>query len=606
MHDLPLITTIAMAFTGAWVLGLITQKLRLSPIVGYLLAGVLIGPYTPGFKGDVHIAHQLAEVGVILLMFGVGLHFHLKDLLAVKWIAIPGAVVQSVAATVFGAVVFKFLGWDLTVGVVLGMAMAVASTVVLIRVLTDNNVLNTHAGHTAVGWLIVEDIFTVVVLVLLPALGEVSGAKAEGASSASAMAGISFGAVAWALGKAMLMLGILLAIVVFIGSRFVPWVMVQVARLRSRELFTLTVLVFSIAVAAGAYYAFGASMALGAFLAGMLVAQSPVSQQAAADALPLRDAFAVLFFVSVGMLLDPMGLIRDPWLIAAGLGIVLIVKPVAALAIVMLLGHSVRTGLTVAIGLAQIGEFSFILSEVAKKESLMPPEGHNVLVATAIISITLNPLLFRLVGPMEQSLKKHPRLWRLLNGRAERRLREGNAEVVEKLKSTTLAENERTAVVIGYGHVGRTVDRILRQANVRTVVIDMNVDTVAALNADSDPGRSSIYGDATSAEVLEQAGVANARYLIVTMASMGNPVPVVLQARQLNPDMHILVRSRYIADREVLKQAGVTVSIFEEAETAVALGEAVLADLGANRDQIERETAHIRNELMGKLAGPSA
>lgn len=236
----------------------------------------------------------------------------------------------------------------------------------------------------------------------------------------------------------------------------------------------------------------------------------------------------------------------------------------------------------------------------------MPPEGHNVLVATAIISITLNPLLFRLVGPMEQSLKKHPRLWRLLNGRAERRLREGNAEVVEKLKSTTLAENERTAVVIGYGHVGRTVDRILRQANVRTVVIDMNVDTVAALNADSDPGRSSIYGDATSAEVLEQAGVANARYLIVTMASMGNPVPVVLQARQLNPDMHILVRSRYIADREVLKQAGVTVSIFEEAETAVALGEAVLADLGANRDQIERETAHIRNELMGKLAGPSA
>ena len=606
MHDLPLITTIAMAFTGAWILGLITQKLRLSPIVGYLLAGVLIGPYTPGFKGDVHIAHQLAEVGVILLMFGVGLHFHLKDLLAVKWIAIPGAVVQSVAATVFGAVVFKFLGWDLTVGVVLGMAMAVASTVVLIRVLTDNNVLNTHAGHTAVGWLIVEDIFTVVVLVLLPALGELSAAKADGAGVATAAAGISFGAVAWALGKAMLMLGILLAIVVFIGSRFVPWVMVQVARLRSRELFTLTVLVFSIAVAAGAYYAFGASMALGAFLAGMLVAQSPVSQQAAADALPLRDAFAVLFFVSVGMLLDPMGLVRDPWLIAAGLGIVLIVKPLAALGIVMLLGHSVRTGLTVAIGLAQIGEFSFILSEVAKKESLMPPEGHNVLVATAIISITLNPLLFRLVVPMEQSLKKHPRLWRLLNGRAERRLREGNAEVVEKLKSTTLAENERTAVVIGYGHVGRTVDRILRQANVRTVVIDMNVDTVAALNADSDPGRSSIYGDATSAEVLEQAGVANARYLIVTMASMGNPVPVVLQARQLNPDMHILVRSRYIADREVLKQAGVTVSIFEEAETAVALGEAVLADLGANRDQIERETAHIRNELMGKLAGPSA
>ncbi|MGE0374920.1 MAG: cation:proton antiporter, partial [Planctomycetaceae bacterium] len=337
MHDLPLITTIAAGFTAAWVLGLLTQRLGLSPIVGYLLGGVIIGPYTPGYVGDVQIAQQLAEIGVILLMFGVGLHFHLKDLLAVKWVAIPGAFGQSLVATGLAIAVFSCFGLPVTSGAVIGMAMAVASTVVLMRVLIDADALNSPQGHIAVGWLLVEDIMTVVVLVLLPVLG--GGPKAMGAGLAEMSLWTSVGA-------ALLKLCVLVAILLFAGSRVVPWVLVQVARLRSRELFTLTILVFSIAIAAGSYVFFGASMALGAFLAGMMVALSPVSHQVASDALPMRDAFAVLFFVSVGMLFDPAFVLQQRLMLIAALSIILIANPLAALVIVALLGLSSRTALT--------------------------------------------------------------------------------------------------------------------------------------------------------------------------------------------------------------------------------------------------------------------
>lgn len=585
-HDsLPLIRTIAMAFAVAWVLGLLTQKLGLSPIVGYLLAGVIISPHTPGFSGDVALATELAEVGVILLMFGVGLHFHVKDLNAVKWIAIPGAIGQSLVATLLGMVVFWMFGWDLRAGTVLGMAMAVASTVVLIRVLTDNGVLTTPAGHAAVGWLIVEDIFTVIFLVILPVMG---GGTGSGGLAGAATANVGF----WpTLGWAMLKLGVFVAIVFVVGARVVPWVLLRVAKLRSRELFTLTVLVLSVAVAAGAYYLFGASMALGAFLAGMMVAQSPVSHQAAADALPLRDAFAVIFFVSVGMLFDWHILIDHPGMVLAGLGIVLIAKPVAALVIVLVLGHSMRTALTVAVGLAQIGEFSFILAKVAHDHKLMPDEGNGVIVASAILSITLNPLLFRLVGPAETWLRSKPKLWSALNARAERRVREDNTETVQRLHAAEARENERTAVVVGYGHVGRTVDRLLRQAGVRTVILDMNMDTVSEVNQ---RGGLAIFGDAQSAEVLKQAGVPDAKYLLVTMAANSNPAPVVMQARELNPDMHILVRSRYLKEKNELTIAGVTGAVYEEAEAAISLGELVLKDLGADQATIDQEIASLR------------
>jgi CPA2 family monovalent cation:H+ antiporter-2 len=585
MHDLPLITTIALAFTAAWLLGLLTQRFGLSPIVGYLLAGVAIGPHTPGFEGDVEIAHQLAEVGVILLMFGVGLHFHLKDLIAVKSVAIPGAIGQSLVATLLGVVVFWAFGFSLTTGTVIGLAMSVASTVVLMRVLIDADMLSSSAGHVAVGWLLVEDVFTVIVLVLIPVLG---GGNASTPAEAPEIG------LAAQLAIALAKLGLLVAILMVVGARVIPWVLVQVARLRSRELFTLTVLVFSIAMAAASYALFGASMALGAFLAGMVVAQSPVSAQVAADALPMRDAFAVLFFVSVGMLFDPAFVLQEPLMIAAALGIILLAKPLAALFIVALMGRSVRTALTVALGLAQIGEFSFILSDLAGDHGLMPSEGHNVIVAAAIISITLNPLLFRALPSIEEWLRQHPRLWAVLNGRAERRARKFNQETESQLQQQ-LSSGERLAVVVGFGPVGRSVHRLLSEAGLATVVIDMNMDTVSELTAQ---GKMAVFGDATREAVLEQSGMERASHLVLTMPHSAARVAVVTAARNLNAKAKIFVRAHYLRERDDLEKAGASAAVFEEAEAAVALARLVMSDTGANRDDVERKLRDLRLQLI--------
>lgn len=582
MHDLSLISTIASAFTAAWVLGIATQWLGLSPIVGYLLAGVLIGPHTPGFAGDVHVAQQLAEVGVILLMFGVGLHFHLKDLLAVKNIAIPGAIGQSVVATAFAMVIFASFGLPMKSGAVLGMAMAVASTVVLMRVLMDAAMLETPQGHVAVGWLIVEDVFTVVLLVLIPVLG---GGNVEETASAPL----------WqTLGLALVKLVALVGIVFLAGSRAIPWALVRVARLRSRELFTLTVLVFSIAIAAGSYFFFGASMALGAFLAGMVVAQSPVSHQAAADALPMRDAFAVLFFVSVGMLFDPKFLVQEPLMITAALGVIMFVKPLAALAIVAILGHSARTGLVVAIGLAQIGEFSFILSDLARQHGLMEELGHNALVAAAIISITINPLLFRSLPKIESWTRQHPILWRLLDGRAQKHGAAENLVTAVGLERAS-DETSRRAIVVGFGPVGRSVHRLLKDAQIATVVIDLNMDTVSALRK---AGQAAIFGDAAQETILEQAGAARASHLVLTLPHSTDRAAVVATARALNPNLRILVRARYLREREDLEHAGANAAVFEEAEAAVALARLVLSDTGLYRGVTDTRIMDIRLQLI--------
>lgn len=583
MHGhLDLIPTLTLGLTAALAFGYATQRIGLSPIVGYLLAGVLIGPHTPGFAGDLQLAQQLAEVGVILLMFGVGLHFHLKDLLAVKGVAIPGAIGQSAIATALAVAAFSLFGIPWQTGVVIGMAMAVASTVVLMRVLMDADMLNSPQGHVAVGWLIVEDVFTVILLVLIPVLGQGPGTGA----------GSDGGALWSTLGLALVKLGALVAIVLLAGSRVVPWAMVHVARLRSRELFTLAVLVMSIAIAAGSYYLFGASMALGAFLAGMIVAQSPVSHQAAADALPLRDAFAVLFFISVGMLFDPHFLVEQPLMVLAALAIVLVAKPLAALAIVALLGHSARTALTVAIGLAQIGEFSFILSELARQHGLMPDSGHNVLVACSILSITVNPLLFRALPKAEAWLKARPRLWRLLNGRAERLAASANALAANRLDGASASP---LAIVVGFGPVGRSVHRLLRDAQVATCVIDMNMDTVSALNAE---GQNAIFGDASRDTILEQAGMRRAAHLVVTLPHTTERAAVVAAARNLNPKARILVRARYLREREDLEQAGASAAVFEEAEAAVALARLVLADAGLGREASDRKIQDLRLHLI--------
>lgn len=580
MHEIDLIITLVAALTAAFVFGFITQKLRLSPILGYLLAGIAIGPYTPGFVADVKLAAQFAEIGVILLMFGVGLHFSVKDLVAVRGIAIPGAVGQSVLATVLGTALGMAFGWSLGGGVVLGLALSVASTVVLMRGLMDHKRLDTPEGTIAVGWLVVEDIFTVLVLVLLPALAHAFTAGEGGAKL-----------VLIALGVALLKLAVLTALMVFVGAKLVPWLLVRVARTRSSELFTLCVLVVVLAIATGSSVVFGVSMALGAFLAGMAVGQSPVSHQAAANALPMRDAFAVIFFVSVGMLFDPRFLLAEPWLVLGALAIILIGKPLAALAIVVGLGYSARTALTVAVGLAQIGEFSFILAELARRLGVLPSAGYSVLVAAALLSITLNPMLFRLLAPTEAWLKRRRRLWAWLNRRAEAKGEAISRDVETQIRQ---AAEPVSAIVIGYGPAGRTVTRILREFGIRPVVVDLNADTIAGLRAQ---GHHAIYGDAASEEILTAAGIEKARYLLITPPDILATMPVIVAARTLNANIRIMVRARFLADRTMLEEVGASAACFDEAEAAVALAENLLREVGAPPQRIDEEANKIRDEF---------
>lgn len=565
MHDISLITTIALGLLAALIFGLLAKRIGLSPIIGYLIAGIAVGPYTPGFTGDPVLASQLAEIGVILLMFGVGLHFHLKDLLAVKYIAIPGALGQSFAATVACTALAVLSGWSWQEGVVFGIAVSVASTVVLLRSLLDMGILDTPEGHAAVGWLVVEDIITVLVLVLLPPLA----VSAEGEAGILKTAGIAF-----------VKLAVLTAIIIFAGARFVPQLLLRVARLRSRELFTLTVLVMAISVATISYLAFGASMALGAFLAGMVVGQSKVSHQAAADALPLRDAFAVLFFVAVGMLFDYKSVFETPFLLIGIIIVIIVIKPLAALIITLVCGYSLRTGLTVAGGLAQIGEFSFILAELAKTLNLIPGEAHNVLVAGAIVSISLNPWLFRSFLAIE------PRLSRIGWIKSFIEIRGGKSGEKANLKA---AEYERApsavrSIVVGYGPVGQNVTKILHEFGIEPTIIELNIDTVLEIQAQ---GRHALYGDASRSEILETAGIATAKYLIVTMPHSEMSLGIVHTAREENPEVRILARARFLHQIPELEHAGATIIRCDESEAAGALAEALLQDIKAPKTQIE-------------------
>jgi CPA2 family monovalent cation:H+ antiporter-2 len=578
MHDLSLVFTLTTGLTAALALGYASQRIGLSPILGYLLAGVLAGPFTPGPVADPHIAAQLAEVGVVLLMFGVGLHFHPKDLLAVRGVALPGAVAQSAVATVLGVALAAACGWGTTSGLVLGLAISVASTVVLIRALEEDGIVDTPAGRIAVGWLIVEDLFTVLVLVVLPVL---VGAQGTGDGGPTAFLG--------AVATAFLKLALLALLVLGAGGRAIPWFLTRVARTRSRELFTLAILSLALAIATGSAVVFGASLALGAFLAGMVVGQSRVSEQAAADALPMRDAFAVLFFVSVGMLFDPGHLAESPLLVLGALAIVLVAKPLVAFAIAVLRGSSVRTGLVVAAGLAQVGEFSFILAQAAGGLGVFPDEGQNLVVATALLSISVNPLLFRAIGPAEAWLRRRPRLWRALNRRAEARGRLVNEAVGEALD----ARGPR-AIVVGYGPVGQTATKLLREFGIHPVIVDTNIDTVSALAAE---GATAIYGDAGKPEILRAAGIVDARYLVVTLPSLAGRLPVIVAARDLNPDVHILSRARYLTERETLERMGVSEACYEEAEAAARLAEMLLRAEGADEDRVEIEVQEIRDEL---------
>lgn len=566
-HNIELILTLTGGLTAALILGLLTQRLKLSPIVGYLLAGILVGPFTPGFVANQDIASQSAEIGVILLMFGVGLHFDLKDLMAVRGVAIPGAIVQILAATLLGAGAAQFFGWSWSAGVVFGLAISVASTVVLTRVLADNRALHTPTGHIAIGWLVVEDLFTIVVLVLLPALfAESSPARANSAL--------------WqTLGMALLKLAGLIVFTFTIGRKVIPLLLGYVARTGSRELFTLSVLVVALGIAVGATKYFGASMALGAFLAGMIVGQSDFSARAASDALPMRDAFAVLFFVSVGMLFNP-GALHQGWpLMLVTLAIILIGKPLAALLVVLALKRPFRTALTIAVALAQIGEFSFILATLAVSLKIFPAETMNALVVGSIVSITLNPLLYKGIEPALRWLEAKKLV--------------GQAPELSKENTFQKDKAKDHVVVIGYGPVGRTVSRILTNNGIETVIVEMNIDTVQALRAE---GRHAIYGDAAQSEILHSAQLEAAAGLIVS-SSTAEATGIIKAARALNPALRILTRATYLTEADALKKAGANAIFTSEGEIALSMSDFLMEQLGATDEQIDRERDRVRKDL---------
>ncbi|HEU6437957.1 MAG TPA: cation:proton antiporter [Nitratidesulfovibrio sp.] len=621
-HNIDLILTLAGGLTAALALGFITQKLRLSPIVGYLLAGMVVGPHSPGFVADADTATQFAELGVILLMFGVGLHFHLKDLMAVRAVAVPGAIVQIAAATVLGMLATHFFGWSWTAGAVFGMAISVASTVVLTRVLSDNRAMHTPVGHVAIGWLVVEDLFTILVLVLLPAL--FPPATASGAPASVWMT----------LGATTLKLGALVVFTLVAGQRLIPLLLGYVARTGTRDLFTLAVLVLALGIAVGAAEFFGASMALGAFLAGMVVGQSDFSARAAAEALPMRDAFAVLFFVSVGMLFDPASLATGWPLMLITLAIVLLGKPLAALLVVLVLGHPLRKAISVAVALAQIGEFSFILASMGTALGVLPPEAGNAMVVAAVVSITLNPMLYKGIDPFMKALARR--------GIGVTRTAAGDAPL------PVPADGAHRVVLIGYGPVGRAIARILRDNDMDVAVVEMNIDTVRELReqavreaagvagegdaaADGDAGNaaeslpvntvpgdmpnvmpnitpdvprephalrplSAVHGDATQAEILRHAGLEDAEALIISTATA--PAREIIEvARSVNPRARILIHTTYLREAEALRAGGAEVVFSGEGAVALALSTFLLRELGATDEQVEAERRRIRHDF---------
>ncbi|WP_437641085.1 cation:proton antiporter [Sorangium sp. So ce854] len=567
-HELDLIVTLTGGLTAALAFGFITQRLRLSPIVGYLLAGIFVGPFTPGFVAHKSIADQLAEIGVILLMFGVGMQFHVRELLAVRKVAVPGALLQIAVATALGALVGRVAGWSWAASLVFGVAISVASTVVLTRVLSDSHVLHTPAGHLAVGWLVLEDVFTVLVLVLLPGL---IGGASGGATG-----------VAISVGLALLKLAGLVAFTFIVGQRVIPVLLGYVAKTGSRELFTLTVLVVALGVSVGSAKLFGSSMALGAFLGGLVVGQSDFSSRAASEALPMRDAFAVLFFVSVGMLLDPSQLAASWPVTLATLAVVLIGKPIAALVVVLLLRRPMKTAFAVALSLAQIGEFSFILAALGRQLGVVPDEAAQALVVASIASITLNPLLF--------SVRDNFARWTsaFFMRRQPAAASDEEAAHVEELA--------HRAIVVGYGPVGRTLTRLLRENGIEPTVIELNLDTVKAVQAQ---GIRAIYGDATQREILERAGVGKADSLLYTSAGAHGD-GVIEQAKGMNPGLFVLARAFYLREAGPLKKAGADAVVTGEAEVAFSMTERLLVRLGATAEQVERERERVRSELFGQ------
>ncbi|MGL9721645.1 YbaL family putative K(+) efflux transporter [Symbiopectobacterium sp.] len=535
----PLISTIAVGLVLAFLLGILANRLRISPLVGYLVAGVLVGPFTPGFVADTALAPELAELGVILLMFGVGLHFSLKDLMAVKSIAIPGAIAQIAVATLLGMGFSTLLGWSLASGLVFGLCLSTASTVVLLRALEERQLIDSQRGQIAIGWLIVEDLAMVLTLVLLPAFRDMIGAE-------HADTGKLIRDLAWTIGKVVAFI----TLMIVVGRRLVPWVLAKSAATGSRELFILAVLAMALGIAFGAVKLFDVSFALGAFFAGVVLNESELSQRAAHDTLPLRDAFAVLFFVSVGMLFDPMILVNEPMAVIITLATIVFGKSAAAFVLVRLFGHSKRTALTISTSLAQIGEFAFILAGLGVVLGLLSEQGRNLVLAGAILSIMINPLLFTL---LERYLEKTETI--------DEQIVE---EAIEEEKQIPV-DMCNHALLVGYGRVGSLIGAKLHQEGIPIVVIENSRARVDALR---EQGIKAVLGNATKVEIMELARLDCARWLLLTIPNGYEAGEIVAAAREKRPDLEIIARAHYDDEVSYITEHGANQVVMGEREIA--------------------------------------
>jgi len=564
-HSINLITTIAAALGLAMIMGFVAARLKMPPLVGYLVAGIVIGPATPGFVADLDLAGQLAEIGVMLLMFGVGLHFSLDDLLTVRRIAVPGALVQIGVATALGTGAAMLWGWSFGAGFVFGLALSTASTVVLLRALEDRGVLESVNGRIAVGWLIVEDLAMVLVLVLLPPMAGLLGGGTGDAGSA--MSGELWTTLGLTLAKVVAFVALMLVV----GRRLFPWILWQVSRTGSRELFTLCVIAAAVGVAYGSAALFGVSFALGAFFAGMMMRESDLSHRAAEESLPLRDAFSVLFFVSVGMLFDPQVIIEQPWKLLAVLAIIVLGKTLAAIGLVVAFRYPLNTALTVGASLAQIGEFSFILASLGVAYGLLPREGQSLILAGSLISIAFNPLVFRAIDPVQERIRSRSALARSLERRGDP-LAELPATVPAKYLSGQV-------VLVGYGRVGRRIAHALDEQAIPYVVAEQNRELAEQLRMRHIPV---VGGDASDPAILIQAHIARAAMLVIATPDTLNVRKMVETARTLNPKIAVVLRTHSEQELKLLEQENIGRVFMGEQELAAGMTRYVLDVMGEN------------------------
>ena len=567
-HNIDLILTLISGLSVALFFGLLSKYLKLSPIVGYIFAGILVN-FIPNIHIDFDTASQFAEIGVILLMFSVGLNSHIKDLVAVKNVAIPGAISQIVITTVASMLLAHIIGWDFKAGLIFGISISVASTVVLMLVLSDNHVLHTKIGHTAVGWLVVEDLFTILVLVLLPAIFSPN---------------ISNTNLLPIFGITVLKLIFLTVFTLLVGGKLIPYFLTFISKIGSRDLFTLSVLTLAIGIAFGSAHFFDASMALGAFLAGIVVGQSDFSARAASEALPIKDIFAVLFFVSVGMLLD-VNELRNSWqLMFLTLFIILVIKPLIAFLVVVFLKKPLKQAISIGVALAQTGEFSFILASLGTSLDILPKEAYSAIIASSIISITLNPILFKSINPFVNFLNKKG-----INTNKIRKENENNIDF------NNIESEQDNIIVVGYGPVGKAVTKILNDKGIKVIIIELNIETVKNINNIKSSCLNALYGDANQREVLINEGIKNARAFIIssTLASSKEIIEIV---KFLNPNVQILVNTSYINDIEILKEKGADIVFSGELAVSQILSNYIFNEFGLLFNKIECSCENRNNK----------